>query len=49
MTAEEILNQGQDKIKELTAGVDMMKFTLAIEEELHSLPFPEVSPTVHSR
>lgn len=43
MTAEEILNQGQDKIKELTAGVDMMKFTLAIEEELHSLPFPEVS------
>ena len=43
MTAEEILNQGQDKIKELTAGVGMMKFTLAIEEELHSLPFPEVS------
>lgn len=43
MTAEEILNQGQNKIKELTAGVDMMKFTLAIEEELRSLPIPEVS------
>ena len=43
MTAEEILNHGEDKIKELTAGVDMMRFTLAIEEELHSLPFPEIS------
>ena len=43
MTAEEILNQGQDKIKELTAGVDMMKLTLAIEEEFNSLGSPKVS------